>query len=407
MKTSTPVTFSMIERAKERLRDVAQKTPLITCSSLTDESHCSVYLKMENCQRTGSFKLRGAYNKIASLTEEERSRGIVAASAGNHAQGVALGATVYGAKATICMPSIAPLSKINATKNYGAHVILSGECYDDAYAKAVELVEKEGQVFCHPFNDPEVIAGQGTIALEILEDLPQTDVIIVPIGGGGLIAGVALAAKTINPNIRIIGVQTRNMPSMKLSLDAGEPATVAAKSSIADGIMVKVPGDITFDIVKDYVDDVVLVTEEELSTAILFLLERVKTVAEGAGASPIAALLHHKIEGLSGKKVVAIVSGGNIDINKVGHIINNGLVKSWRKTYLDLILPDKPKELSKLTTIISSTNANILHLHHERSQRDTLFGDVHVTIELETMDQSHAEGLLRLLKAHGYHVIAK
>lgn len=404
MPKNTLVTLDMIKKAQERLSEVAHHTDLMPSSTLNDLCGCNVFLKMENTQRTGSFKLRGGYNKIASLTEEERNRGIVAASAGNHAQGVALGAKVFGAKATICMPTGAPLSKVEATKNYGANVVLAGACYDDAYSKAVEIVNNEGATFCHPFNDPEVIAGQGTIALEVLEDLPNTDVIIVPVGGGGLISGIAVAAKTINPNIRIIGVQTENMPSMKESLDANTLVTVPAKPSLADGIMVKIPGSNTFEIIKEYVDDIIVLSEVEIAEAIFFLLERMKTIAEGAGASPVAALLAHKVPDIAGKNVVAIVSGGNIDVNKIGQIINTGLVQTWRKVFLDVIVKDKPGVLAKITKIIADSHASILSISHERCARDIRVGEVHVSFALEVIDKNHVFSLIDQLRKAGHEV---
>lgn len=398
------VTLEMIKKAQERLAKVAHRTDLIPSSTLNDLCGCNVFLKMENTQRTGSFKLRGGYNKIASLTKEELDCGIVAASAGNHAQGVALGAKVYGAKATICMPTGAPLSKVEATKNYGANVVLAGSCYDDAYSKAIEIVQKENATFCHPFNDPEVIAGQGTIALEVLEDLPNTDIIIIPVGGGGLISGIAVAAKAINPNIKIIGVQTENMPSMKESLDANTLVTVPAKPSLADGIMVKIPGTNTFEIVKEYVDDIILLSEVEIAEGIFFLLERMKTIAEGAGASPVAALLANKIPNIANKNVVAVVSGGNIDVNKIGQIINTGLVQTWRKAFIDVVVKDKPGVLAKITKIIADSHASILNIAHERCARDICVGEVHVAFELEVMNKEHVFTLIDTLRKHGHEV---
>lgn len=404
MSKTNLVTLDMVKKAQERLATVAHHTDLIPSSTLNEVCGCNVYLKMENTQRTGSFKLRGGYNKIASLSQEELERGIVAASAGNHAQGVALGAKVYGAKATICMPTGAPLSKVEATRNYGANVVLAGSCYDDAYNKAVEIVEQDGATFCHPFNDPEVIAGQGTIALEILEDLPNADVIIVPVGGGGLISGIAVAAKAINPNIRIIGVQTDNMPSMKESLAANTLVTVPAKPSIADGIMVKIPGTNTFEITKDYVDDIITLSEIEIAEAIFFLLERVKTIAEGAGASPVAALLAHKIPDIEGKNVVAVVSGGNIDVNRIGQIINTGLVQTWRKAFIDVLAKDKPGVLAKISRTIADSHASILNISHERCARDITVGEVHVCFELEVMNKEHIFNLIDQLRKQGHEV---
>lgn len=401
------VTLDMIEEARKRLKGVAQETAIMQSTSLSQRCGCEVYLKMENFQRTGSFKLRGAYNKVASLSDEERALGIVASSAGNHAQGVALAAKEYGCKATICMPSNAPLSKVEATLSYGAEVVLSGDFYADAYNEACCLQKKEGYTFCHPFDDPVVIAGQGTIGLEILDEVPDADVIIVPVGGGGLIAGVAAAAKAVKPDIRIIGVQTANMPSMKESMEAGHLVTVPANKSLADGIAVGTPGTLTFEMVQQYVDEVVTVTESEIAETILFLLERVKTAVEGAGACPVAAMINDKIDGLAGKKVVALVSGGNIDVNMIDRIINNGLVKSWRRIYLDVIVQDRPHVLSTLTGLISDTNANILSIWHDRSQRDIEVGYVHVSFEIETMGEKHVKNLQKILIDHGFPAVLK
>lgn len=404
---SEHVTLAMVKEAQERLRGVAHHTTLTHTRSISELSGCDVYLKLENLQRTGSFKLRGAYNKVASLTPEERQKGVIAASAGNHAQGVALAATEYGCKSTICMPKHAPLSKVAATKGYGANVVLYGDFFDEAAAKAQELAKEHGYTFVHPFNDPLVIAGQGTISLEILADMPDVDAIIVPIGGGGLISGVAIAAKSMNPNIKIIGVQAKNMPSMRNSVVAGKILTVPGEASLADGIMVKTPGDLTFAICQDYVDDIVTVSEKDISTAILQLLERSKIVAEGAGAVPTAALMSGKLASLRGKKVVALVSGGNIDVNSVGRVINNGLVQTWRKLFFSTIVRDQPGELLKLLTILADANANVLSITHERSQHDMGMGYTAVSMEIETVNEDHVERILQSMKEHGYTVTVK
>ncbi|WP_251443161.1 threonine ammonia-lyase [Veillonella intestinalis] len=405
---STPlVTLDMVKEAQQRLRGVAQRTAIMQSTSLSERCGCEVHLKMENFQRTGSFKLRGAYNKVASLTEAERARGIVASSAGNHAQGVALAAKEYGCRATICMPSNAPIAKIEATHSYGADIVLAGDFYADAYEKACSLEKEKGFTFCHPFDDPVVIAGQGTIGLEILDELPDTDVIVVPIGGGGLISGIAVAAKAIKPDIRIVGVQTQNMPSMKQSVAEGKVTTVPALKSLADGIAVGTPGTVTFDIVSKYVDEVVTVSEAEIAESILFLLERVKTAVEGAGACPVAALVNNKISHLEGKKVVALVSGGNIDVNMIDRIINNGLVKSWRRAYFDIVVQDKPHVLSTITGLVSDSNANILSIYHDRSQRDIEVGYVHVALEIETMNEKHVHDLLATLAEHGFPAVLR
>ena len=401
------VTLQMIQEARKRLSQVARETSLIYSYSVSHLSNCDVWLKLENLQRTGSFKLRGAYNKVASLTPEEREKGVIAASAGNHAQGVALAASVYGCQSTICMPKHAPLTKVMATRGYGANVVLHGDFFDEAAAKAVELTKEHGYTFVHPFNDPLVIAGQGTISLEIIEQLPDVDVIVAPIGGGGLISGLAVAAKKVNPKIKIIGVQTENMPSMKESIAQGHILTVNGKISLADGIMVKTPGDVTYELCKHYVDDIVTVNETEIAGAILLLLERVKTVAEGAGAVPVAALMNNKISGLRNKKVAALVSGGNIDVNNMTRVINSGLLRSWRKVFFETVIPDQPGELVKLLTLISESNANVLSITHERSQHGVSMGYTAVSFELETANEKHVEQLMATLKDHQYHVILK
>ena len=401
------VTLQMIKEAQERLKGVAQKTGLSYSNSVSDLAGCEVYLKLENLQRTGSFKLRGAYNKVASLTPEEREKGVIAASAGNHAQGVALAASEYGCQSVICMPKHAPLSKITATRGYGANVVLYGDFFDEAAAKAVELTTEHGYTFVHPFNDPEVIAGQGTIALEIIEQLPEVDAIVAPIGGGGLISGLAVAAKNVNPKIKVIGVQTENMPSMKESIEKGQVITYNGKATLADGIAVKTPGDLTYDICKKYVDEIVTVDESEIASAILILLERGKTVAEGAGAVPVAALMSGKISGIRNKKVAALVSGGNIDVNNMTRVINQGLIKSQRKIFFQTVIPDVPGELVKLLTLISGTNANVLSITHERSQHGIDMGMTAVSLELETANEKHVEKLMTMLKDHHYFVTLK
>lgn len=401
------VTLKMVQEAQERLKGVAQKTGLSYSNSVSKLSDCKVYLKMENLQRTGSFKLRGAYNKVASLTPEEREKGVIAASAGNHAQGVALAASVYGCQSTICMPKHAPLMKVAATKGYGANVVLHGDFFDEAAAKAEELTKEHGYTFVHPFNDPEVIAGQGTIALEIIEQMSDVDAIVAPIGGGGLISGLAVAAKSVNPKIKVIGVQTANMPSMKNSIDHGKILTCNGKATLADGIAVKTPGDLTYDICSRYLDDIVIVDETEIAGAILWLLERCKAVSEGAGAVPVAALMNGKISGLHGKKVAALISGGNIDVNNMTRIINSGLLRSWRKVFFSTIIPDQPGELVKLLSLIAETNANVLSVTHERSQHGVGIGYTAVSFELETANEKHVEHLMELLRDQHYQVTIK
>ncbi|WP_422444786.1 threonine ammonia-lyase [Thermoanaerobacterium sp. DL9XJH110] len=398
------VTLQNIREAREILKNVAYKTGVVHNTTFSEMSGNSVYLKMENLQKTGSFKLRGAFNKIAHLTEEEKRHGVIASSAGNHAQGVAMGATFYGIKSTIVMPKHAPLSKISATKNYGADVVLFGNVYDEAYAEAKRLQKETGATFIHPFDDPHVIAGQGTIGLEILEDLPDVDAIVVPIGGGGLISGVSIAAKSIKPGIKIIGVQSKNMPSMAESVENKKITTVDGMPTIADGIAVKTPGELTFSIIQKYVDDIITVDEDEIANAILLLLERAKVIAEGAGAAPVAAILN-RMEDFRGMKIVALVSGGNIDVNMLSRIIDKGLVKGGRKIFLDTLIPDRPGTLWRLLNLVAETGANVLSVTHNRSTRDVAIGYAKVELELETVNEEHVEKIKSVLTEKGYNFV--
>ncbi|AYO29346.1 threonine ammonia-lyase [Biomaibacter acetigenes] len=398
------VTLQDIREAREILKSVVYKTGVVHNTTFSEMSGNSVYLKMENLQKTGSFKLRGAFNKIAHLTDEEKRHGVIASSAGNHAQGVAMGATFYGIKSTIVMPKHAPLSKISATKSYGADVVLCGNVYDEAYAEARRLQKETGATFIHPFNDPQVIAGQGTIGLEILEDLPDADAIVVPIGGGGLISGVSIAAKSIKPGIKIIGVQSKNMPSMAESVENKKITTVDGTPTIADGIAVKTPGELTFSIIQKYVDNIITVDEDEIANAILLLLERAKVIAEGAGAVPVAAILN-RMEDFRDKKIVALVSGGNIDVNILSRIIDKGLVKGGRKIFLDTLIPDRPGTLWRLLNLVAETGANVLSVTHNRSTRDVAIGYAKVELELETVNEEHIEKIKNVLTENGYNFI--
>lgn len=393
-----------IEEARKTLNNVAYNTGLVHNTTFSEMTGNSIYLKMENLQKTGSFKIRGAFNKIAHLPKKYKKKGVIAASAGNHAQGVAMAAKAYGIKATIVMPKHAPLSKIAATRGYGAEVILHGHLYDEAYEKAREIQEETGAVFIHPFDDPEVIAGQGTIGIEILEDLPDTDIIIVPVGGGGLISGIAVATKSIKPDIKIIGVQSKNMPSMAESIFKDRITTVNGMSTIADGIAVKTPGKITFEIVKRYVDDIVTVDEDEIANAILLLMERAKVIAEGAGAASVAALLN-RMGQLKDKKIVALLSGGNIDVNMLSRIIDSGLVKSGRKVFINTLIPDRPGTLGVLLNRLADTGANVLSVTHNRSSRDIPIGYAKVELELETTSEEHIEEIKELLSLDNYSFV--
>lgn len=396
-------TLKDVEEAKRCLTDVAEETSLVYNKIFSDMTGGDIYLKTENLQKTGSFKLRGAYNRIAHLKDAEKVNGVVASSAGNHAQGVALAATSFGIKSTIVMPKHAPISKVMATKSYGAEVVLYGDIYDEAYQKARDIQRETGATFIHPFDDPMVIAGQGTIGLEILEDMPDIDVVIAPIGGGGLISGLAVALKSIRPQVKVIGVQTKNAPSMYRSFKAGDLDIVDCIPSIADGISVKIPGNLTFDIIKKYVDDIVVVGEEEIAEAILMLMEKAKVVSEGAGAVPIAALLNNRID-VIGKKVAAVISGGNIDVNILAQVMDRGLIKQGRKSVICTIMPDKPGTLCRITELIASEGANVLSVSHDRLALDVPIGYSKVEIVLETAGIEHSDRVKKRLSDNGFKI---
>lgn len=393
------VTIDMLHDAQKVLKGVARLTPVISVPKVGEK----VYIKAENLQMTGSFKLRGAFYKISSLTEEEKAHGVVACSAGNHAQGVALAATRRGIKSTICIPAGAPLLKVEATRNYGGNVVLVPGVYDDAHDKAVELMNEQNLTFIAPFDDEKVIAGQGTIGLEILEQLPEVDAVVVPIGGGGLISGVAYAVKTLKPSCKVYGVQAAGAPSMFNSIRDKKIETLDSVATIADGIAVKTPGDITFDMVSKYVDEVVTVSEGEIATAILTLMEQNKTVAEGAGAVSVAAVMFDKID-VKDKTVCCVVSGGNIDVNTLSRVITKGLTKTGRITELTTKVVDKPGQLNQLLQLVSDQGANILSINHERESEDSDVGSCVVKIVMETRDRKHREELQSNLREHGYEV---
>lgn len=402
MKKNDFVKLEDVKLAAERLDGVAKCTPLEHNNTFSELSGSSVYLKMENLQRTGSFKIRGAYNCIQALDKEAREKGVIAASAGNHAQGVALGATAAGVKSTIVMPEIAPLPKVSATKSYGAHVVQYGAVYDEAYKEAVRLQEEQGLTFVHAFDDKDVIAGQGTIALEMLEQQPDIDAIVVPIGGGGLIAGIATVVKTVAPHIKVYGVQSSGAPSCYLSRNAGSPIETAEAVTLADGIAVKRPGDITFNHIQRYVDDVFVVKDEDIAATILLLLERSKMVVEGAGAVGLTSILHNCVP--HHNKVATILSGGNIDINFVSRIIENGLIKAGRRVKLVTNLIDRPGELRKFIETIAEHQANIVYIYHEHAGQNLPIGHTNVEIDLETRDNKHAEVVVASLRQAGYRV---
>lgn len=388
--------------AQRVLSGVARHTALVEAPQINPDAE--IWLKPENLQLTGSFKLRGAYYKISQLSPDEKERGVIACSAGNHAQGVALGATHNGIKSLICLPAGAPLSKVEATKGYGADVCLVPGVYDDAYAKALELQKEFGYTFVHPFDDPLVIAGQGTIGLEILQDLPEVDAVIVPIGGGGLISGVSFAIKTLRPEVKVYGVQSNGAPSMTTSLHEGKITRLESVQTIADGIAVKEPGVNTFEYVKKYVDEVVTVSDEETAAAILSLIERNKLVAEGAGAVAVAAAMFDKVP-VKGKKVVCLVSGGNIDVSTLSRIITRGLSKSGRNYTFTINLYDKPGQLSGVCAVIANEGGNILGVSHERISSQLNINDCNIRVEIETRNLAHIDEIRAALTEAGYKVL--
>lgn len=398
----TKVTLEDVKKAQDTIKDIVKKTDILESTKLSSMTGANVYYKCENLQKTGSFKVRGACNKIANLTDEEKANGVIASSAGNHAQGVALGAKMNGIEATIVMPQTAPLAKVTATKSYGANVVLEGLVYDDAYAKALEIQKETGATFLHPFNDEYVIAGQGTIALEIFEQMNnKVDTILCPIGGGGIIAGVAVAAKALNPNVKIIGVQTANIPSMYESMKAGKVTTAFKATSVADGISVKTVGELTFSIVKDLVDDVILVEEGEIAEGLLFLMENQKVVAEGSGAVTTAAILSGKYIPKKNENVVCIISGGNIDINTLNRIIAIGLAKSGRRFSFSTNIKDKPGGLGELTRIIGGEDANIITANLSATDE---IGVLNANMTLETFDHNHIERIKKEVSEAGFTI---
>lgn len=385
--------------ARERLGTVIEKTKLIHSTVFSEETGNDIYIKPENLQKTGSFKIRGAYNRIAKLTEEEKNRGVIAASAGNHAQGVAFGAQKLGIKAVIVMPKHTPLIKVEATRKYGAEVILFGDVYDDAYNKAKELQAEYGYTFVHPFDDEDVIEGQGTIALEVLEELPDAEIILVPIGGGGLISGVAAAAKMKNPQIKIIGVEPEGAASAVAALKNDEVVELSEAITIADGTAVKRIGDKTFDYIKKYVDEIVTVSDYELMEAFLLLVEKHKIVAENSGILSIAGL---KKLNVKGKKIISILSGGNIDVLTISSMINKGLVNRGRIFTFSVDLPDKPGQLVAVSEMLSNQNANVIRLEHNQFKNLDRFHEVELQVTVETSGEEHIEKIIKNFKENGY-----
>ena len=396
------LTLDNVYRAGYVLKEVVRKTDVIYAPKLVPGA--DIYLKTENLQVTGSFKVRGAYYKMSKLTDEEKARGVIACSAGNHAQGVALAAQKNGIKSVICLPDGAPISKVEATKSYGAEVCLVEGVYDDAYRRALELRDEKGYTFIHPFNDPDVIAGQGTIALELIDQLKDIDVVLVPIGGGGLISGVAFTLKMLKPDIKVYGVQSAGAPSMARSVKDGKIIRLRSVSTIADGIAVKEPGDLTYEICSKYVDDILTVSDDEISAAILALMEQHKLVTEGAGAVSVAAAMFGKVE-LKGKKTVCLLSGGNIDVTILSRVIQRGLLMSGRTCQMTIELLDKPGQLLAVSRIIAEHGGNVIEVHHEHARGGTDVTGCYLRITMETRNFEHIKEIREALDIHGLRVI--
>lgn len=389
-------------KARYELSKVIRQTEVVQAPQVNPE--CDVYLKLECLQRTGSFKVRGACYKISQLSDEEKAHGVIACSAGNHAQGVALGATAHGIKSLICLPAGAPISKVEATKGYGADVCLVLGVYDDAYQKAIELRDEKGYTFVHPFDDPNVIAGQGTIGLELIDQVKDMDAVVVPVGGGGLISGVAFALKTLNPHIKVYGVQAAGAASMVQSLHVHKRECLSSVSTIADGICVKEPGELTYEICSKYVDDIVTVSEDEICAAILQLLEKEKVVAEGAGATSVAAVMFNKVP-VKGKKVVCIVSGGNIDVTILNRVVERGLAKSGRIAIINVELDDKPGKLVEVASVIAKAGANITNVYHDRNSDSEKVNSCILRVICETRNQEHVAAINNALRESGFKLV--
>ena len=398
------LTLDKVYHASFVLKPVIRRTDLIAAPNLCPGTE--IHLKTENLQITGSFKVRGAYYKMSQLTDEERSHGVVACSAGNHAQGVALAATRNGISSLICLPAGAPISKEDATRRFGAQIEMVPGAYDDVYARALQLRDEKGYTFVHPFDDEEVIAGQGTIGLELMEQLPDADAVIVPIGGGGLCAGVAFAIKQLNPRCKVYGVQAAGAPSMRDALVNGEINTLPAVKTIADGIAVKRPGELTYELIKQYVDDVVTVTDDEVATAILALIEQQKLIAEGAGAVSVAAAMFHKVP-IEGKKVICLLSGGNIDVTILSRVISRGLLKTGRSADITVALTDKPGQLSAVSKIVSDLGGNVVGVYHDHTELDADITGCYLRLIMETRDQAHVDEIANAIEAAGYHIVSK
>ena len=399
------ISIEDINKAAQVLKNKILKTSLTYSSFLSEKLGCEIYLKLENLQLTGSYKVRGAINKLYHLSDQEKKNGVIACSAGNHAQGVAYAAKQLGIKATIVMPTTTPFSKIEGTKKFGAEIILHGNYYDDSYKKALALQKKNKQTFIHPFNDKDIIAGQGTIGLEIYKIIPDLDMVIIPIGGGGLISGVSTVLKTNNSKIQIIGVESEKMPSMKESIKAGKIITVKKEKTIADGIAISATKNIPFKIIQKNVDNIVSVDESSIAESIIFLLEQEKILAEGAGASGLSAILSNKIKDIKGKKIAIIITGGNIDLNFLDHIITSGLSKSGRLHELKIIAPNTPGSTADLTAILAKNNANIYDISHDRIFSNTHINETAIKFRIETKGHEHIAAIISDLKKSNFNIV--
>ncbi len=397
------VTFDMIKEAAETIKGSVKRTQIIECPTMEKLTGNKVFFKLENLQKTGSFKVRGALNKIMHLTEEEKARGVIASSAGNHAQGVALGATNLGIKSTIVMPGTAPLSKVVATRGYGAEVVQVGTVYDDAYKKACEIQAETGATFLHPFDDPYVIAGQGTIGMEIIEDLENVDMVIVPIGGGGIASGIAKAVKSLKPSVKMVGVEAENAASMLEAVKQGCPCTIKTTPTIADGIAVARAGQLTCEMIRDYVDEIVTVSEDDIARAILFLMEKGKVVAEGAGATPVAALLAGKIKE-QGQNICCVISGGNSDINMIERIINKALILEGRKAEFNVVVPDRAGELFKVLQVLADKKANILRINQSMYKTGIKINNQVAKIVIECANAEHRNEIAVAIREAGFEL---
>lgn len=399
------VTLDKIYHAHYVLKDAIRETDIIYSPVLSKQCGANIYLKTENLQITGSFKIRGAYYKISQLTQEEKAKGVIACSAGNHAQGVALASEKFGIKSIICMPDGAPISKVEATKSYGAQVVLVPGVYDDAHNEAERLKDEHSYTFIHPFDDEDVIAGQGTIGLEIMNQIKDADAVIVPIGGGGLISGVAFAIKSLNPDVKVYGVQSDGAPSMLNSVEHKHVETLQSVSTVADGIAVKEPGKLTYKICSEYVDKIVSVSDDQVSAAIVALIEKQKMIAEGAGAVALAAVMFDKIPDVKGKKVVCVISGGNIDVTILSRVINRGLLMSGRQCTLTVELMDKPGQLVGVSEIVAKCGGNVTAVLHERTNEGTAINGCYLKLQIETKDFEQIALIKSTLKNNGFKLV--